>query len=61
MQWVLNGYSLTLAVLIVLAGRLADMHGRRRLFFIGAGLFAVASLAAALAPGIGVLLSRRAS
>ena len=55
-QWVLNGYSLTLAVLIVLAGRLADMHGRRRLFFIGAGLFTVASLAAALAPGIGVLL-----
>jgi EmrB/QacA subfamily drug resistance transporter len=58
-QWVLNGYSLTLAVLIVVAGRLADMHGRRRLFFIGAGVFAVASLGAALAPGIGVLLTAR--
>ncbi len=58
-QWVLNAYSLTLSVLIVLAGRLADMHGRRRLFFIGASGFAVASLAAALAPGIAVLLAAR--
>ncbi len=58
-QWVLNGYSLTLAVLIVLAGRLADMHGRRRQFFLGAGTFAVASLAAALAPWISVLLVAR--
>jgi MFS family permease len=58
-QWVLNGYSLTLSVLIVVAGRLADMHGRRRLFFIGAGTFSVASLVGALAPGIAVLLAAR--
>jgi len=58
-QWILNAYSLTLAVLIVIAGRLADLHGRRRLFFVGAGLFTVASLGAALAPGIGVLLTAR--
>ena len=58
-QWILNAYSLTLAVLIVVAGRLADLHGRRRLFFVGAGLFTVASLGAALAPGTAVLLTAR--
>ena len=59
-QWVLSGYSLVLAVLIVFAGRLADLHGRRRLFFIGAGVFAAASVVAALAPGVEVLLAARA-
>jgi len=60
-QWVLSGYSLVLAVLIVVAGRLADLHGRRRLFMIGAGVFAAASVVAALAPGVEVLLAARAA
>ena len=47
-------------MLIVTGGRLADMFGRRRLFFIGAGIFAGFSLVAALAPSIGVLLAARA-
>jgi EmrB/QacA subfamily drug resistance transporter len=43
-QWVINAYALVFGVLIVTGGRLADMFGRRRLFFIGAAIFAVFSL-----------------
>jgi EmrB/QacA subfamily drug resistance transporter len=39
-QWVLNAYALVFGVLIVTGGRLADMFGRRRLFFIGSAIFA---------------------
>ena len=49
-QWVVNAYALTFGVLIVTGGRLADLFGRRRIFFIGAGIFASMSLAGALAP-----------
>ncbi len=48
-QWVINAYALVFGVLIVTGGRLADMFGRRRLFFIGAGIFAVFSLLAGAA------------
>ncbi len=40
MQWVINAYALTFGVLIVTGGRLADMFGRRRAFFIGTAIFA---------------------
>lgn len=43
-QWVINGYALVFGVLIVTGGRLADMFGRRRLFLIGAAIFATFSL-----------------
>jgi len=43
-QWVINAYALIFGVLIVTGGRLADMFGRRRLFFIGAAIFAAFSL-----------------
>src|SRR3954468_714391 len=46
LQWVISGYSLVFATLLISFGRLGDMFGRRRLFFIGAGLFAVGSLVA---------------
>ena len=59
-QWVINGYALVFGVLIVTGGRLADMFGRRRLFFVGAGIFAVFSLLAGVAPTIGTLLAARA-
>jgi EmrB/QacA subfamily drug resistance transporter len=59
-QWVINGYALVFGVLIVTGGRLADMFGRRRLFFVGAGIFALFSLIAAIAPSLGVLLAARA-
>jgi EmrB/QacA subfamily drug resistance transporter len=60
-QWVINGYALVFGVLIVTGGRLADMFGRRKLFFIGAAIFAVFSAIAAAAPNIGVLLAARAA
>jgi len=43
-QWVVNAYALTFGVLIVTGGRLADMFGRRRIFFIGSAMFAFFSV-----------------
>src|SRR5678816_2716021 len=43
-QWVINGYALVFGVLIVTGGRLSDMFGRGRIFFLGARLFTVFSL-----------------
>jgi EmrB/QacA subfamily drug resistance transporter len=40
MQWVINAYALTFGVMIVTGGRLADMFGRRRAFFVGTAIFA---------------------
>jgi EmrB/QacA subfamily drug resistance transporter len=60
MQWVINGYALVFGVLIVTGGRLADMFGRRRIFFLGASVFAVFSVIGGLAPNVGVLLACRA-
>src|SRR4029453_17631311 len=48
-QWVINAYALVFGVLIVTGGRLADMLGRRRIFFIGAAIFAAFSLLAGAA------------
>ena len=59
-QWVINGYALVFGVLIVTGGRLADMFGRRNIFFIGAAIFATFSLLGGLAPNIGWLLACRA-
>ncbi|HEU0192735.1 MAG TPA: MFS transporter, partial [Gaiellales bacterium] len=59
-QWVINGYALVFGVLIVSGGRLADMLGRRRVFFIGAAIFAVFSAVGGLSQDIAVLLMARA-
>jgi EmrB/QacA subfamily drug resistance transporter len=59
LQWVLNGYLLTLASLILLGGSLGDKYGRRRVFAIGAILFATTSLLCAVAPTIEVLIAAR--
>src|SRR5947209_18205299 len=40
-QWVINAYALVFGVLIVTGGRLADMFGRRRMFFLGAAIFEI--------------------
>ncbi len=58
-QWVINGYALVFGVLIVTGGRLADMFGRRRIFFLGASIFAVFSVIGGFAPNVGVLLACR--
>jgi EmrB/QacA subfamily drug resistance transporter len=52
LQWVIAGYSLVFASLLVSFGRLGDILGRRRLFFGGAGLFAVGSLLASLSHSV---------
>jgi EmrB/QacA subfamily drug resistance transporter len=44
LQWVMNGYLLTIAVLVVTAGRLGDMFGRRRVFIAGMAVFALGSV-----------------
>jgi EmrB/QacA subfamily drug resistance transporter len=49
-QWVINIYALVFGVMIVTGGRLADMFGRRRLFFIGATIFAAFSVLGGAAP-----------
>lgn len=59
LQWVLNGYTLALASLILLGGSLGDRFGRRRLFTIGAIWFLTASVLCAAAPTIGVLIAAR--
>ena len=59
LQWVLDGYNLTYAVLLLTGGLLADLYGRRRVFQVGAGILAAASVACALAPSIGVLIAAR--
>jgi EmrB/QacA subfamily drug resistance transporter len=44
LQWVMNGYLLTIAVLVVTAGRLGDMFGRKRIFLVGMVFFALGSI-----------------
>jgi EmrB/QacA subfamily drug resistance transporter len=59
LQWILNGYLLTLASLILLGGSLGDLFGRRRIFVLGTGLFTVASLLCAIAPNVSLLVAAR--
>src|SRR5665213_206028 len=59
LQWVVNGYTLTLAALLLVGGSLGDRFGRRRVFTIGVIWFTVASAACALAPGSTTLIALR--
>src|SRR6476661_10697249 len=59
LSWVLNAYAIVLAALLVPAGRIADMVGRKRSFLAGLALFAFASALAGLAPSIGALVAAR--
>jgi EmrB/QacA subfamily drug resistance transporter len=58
-QWVISAYALIFGVLIVTGGRLADLLGRRRIFFVGAAIFAFFSLLGALAPSAITLIVAR--
>lgn len=58
-QWVVNAFLLPLAALLLLGGALGDHYGRRLVLIIGTSLFAAASLAAALAPSLPILLAAR--
>jgi EmrB/QacA subfamily drug resistance transporter len=55
LQWVISGYSLIFASLLISFGRLGDIVGRRKMFFIGAGLFAIGSLIASLSQNVAQL------
>ena len=59
LQWILNGYLLTLASLILLGGSLGDRYGRRRVFVLGVGLFTLSSLLCAVAPNVELLIAAR--
>lgn len=58
--WILNAYPLVMCGLLLGAGTLGDRYGHRRLFLIGLAVFGAASLLAAFAPGVGVLIAARA-
>ncbi len=59
LQWISNGYLLTMASLILLGGSLGDRYGRRRIFVVGTIWFAVASLLCGIAPSALVLIIAR--
>ncbi|MDQ3858937.1 MAG: MFS transporter [Actinomycetota bacterium] len=60
LEWTVNAYTLTFAVLLLTGAALGDRFGRRRMFVIGLGIFVAASAAAALAPSIDALVIARA-
>jgi EmrB/QacA subfamily drug resistance transporter len=60
LEWTVNAYNLSFAVLLITAAALGDRFGRRRLYAVGLGLFAVASAAGALAPDVSTLIAARA-
>ncbi len=59
LQWISNGYLLTLASLILLGGSLGDRHGRRKIFSLGVAMFTGASLLCAIAPTSELLIAAR--
>ena len=60
LEWTVNAYTLTFAVLLVTGGRLGDIFGRRRMFLFGVAVFSLSSAAIGLAPDQGWLVAGRA-
>src|SRR3954451_590198 len=60
LEWTVNAYNLSFAVLLITAAGLGDRYGRRNFYAAGLGLFTLASAACALAPNVGVLIAARA-
>lgn len=60
LSWVLNAYTIVYGALLAPSGALADRFGRKRMFLLGAGLFALTSLLCGLAPDVGWLIGLRA-
>ncbi len=56
LEWVVTGYSLTFATLLIIGGRLGDVYGHRRIFIIGAALFGAGSLLASVSTSVGQLI-----
>ncbi len=59
LSWILNGYAIAFAALLIAAGRLGDRIGQRRVFLAGVALFTLASALCAAAPNLGVLVAAR--
>ncbi len=59
LSWILSGYAIVFAALLVPAGRWADAFGRKRAFLLGLGIFVLASAGCALAPSVGALIAAR--
>jgi EmrB/QacA subfamily drug resistance transporter len=57
--WIISGYNITVAALLLVAGRYADSFGRKRLFIPGVAIFMVGSMLSALAPSAGALIATR--
>jgi EmrB/QacA subfamily drug resistance transporter len=60
LQWIVNAYTLSFAALLLTAGSVSDLIGRRKVFLTGVTLFTLASAACALAPDAGALIAARA-
>src|SRR5207248_5505412 len=60
LEWTVNAYTLTFAVLMVTGGRLGDIFGRRRMFLFGVVVFGLSSVVLGVAPNEGVLGAGRA-
>lgn len=60
LEWTVNAYNLTFAVLLLTGAALGDRFGRRRMFTVGLAVFTLASVACALSPNIGTLITFRA-
>jgi EmrB/QacA subfamily drug resistance transporter len=60
LEWTVNAYNLSFAVLLITTAALGDRFGRRKLYVAGLGLFAASSAASALAPDVGWLIASRA-
>ncbi|MFE4601752.1 MFS transporter [Kitasatospora indigofera] len=59
LSWVLNGYAIVFAALLVVAGRVADRSGHKPVFLTGLAVFTLASAGCALAPDVGTLVTAR--
>ncbi len=59
LSWVLNGYTITFAALLIPSGKLADRLGHRKAFLTGSALFTAASMACGLAPSVALLIVAR--
>jgi EmrB/QacA subfamily drug resistance transporter len=59
LEWVVNGYALTFAVLMLTGGKLADLLGRRLIFIVGLAIFTASSLACGLATSASILIGAR--
>src|SRR6478672_11620443 len=61
LEWTVNAYTLTFAVLLLTGAALGDRFGRRRMFVVGLAVFTASSAAAALAPDVNWLIAARAA